>query len=145
MNISEQARISVSLSGFAKDFSGTRLSGERTIHIELPSKFDESQLDIMSKDIDLISELARKDPKTMAGILNAAQGLRFEDAGKLADSIGFNEANMIKRGGGQIGVAAAILAGLVILAIVVGSHDGGSQPEPVGPDVEGAPDAGANG
>ena len=126
----------VGLTGVEALVSGTRLSSDRFIRLELPPDVGAEHLDLMHKDLEAITAISRKNPEAMIKALNAARAHDFGTASKVANDIGLNEANLVKRGGGQVGVAVGIIVVLIVLAAVMGS-DGGGSPEPVGPGDQG--------
>ena len=138
----QSAHAVVGLTGIHTGTRALGLNGERYVHIELPATIDEAHLQKMMKDLDVIRAVAEKDPKRMVELLNAAQRHDFGKAQGIANDTGLNEENMRKQGGGQVGVAVAILVVLVVAAIVLSSDSGGGSSEPVGPNPG---DAGANG
>jgi hypothetical protein len=51
----------------------------------------------------------------------------FDRAGSVARRIGLTEEEVVARGGGQVGIALGITAGLIIYALVMSSSGGSSQ------------------
>ena len=132
----------IGLSGVEANIGGTRFVSDRILRLDLPPTLSAKELDLMHNDLEGITAISRQHPEKTIAILKAASKHDFAAASKLANDIGLNEENLVKRGGGQVGVAVGILVVLVVAAALM-SGDGGSQAEPVG---QGGPtDAGADG
>jgi hypothetical protein len=132
MTTSSLPQAVVGLTGVEALVSGMRLSSDRFIRFELPPNVGAEHLDLMHKDLEAITAISRKNPEAMIKALNAACAHDFGTASKVANDIGLNEENLVKRGGGQIGVAVAIGVILIVGAIVL-SSGGGPSSQPVGP------------
>jgi hypothetical protein len=136
----------IGVSGFRVESAGMGVSGERFIRIDLPSTFTEEHVTRMQRDFEHMAQLAQQHPKDIVELGNAAarHDARhdFHAAGEVARRIGLTEAEFVARGGGQVGVAVAIIAVLVVATVIMADGPTG---EPGPPPTPAQPTTGLDG
>ena len=123
----------IGVSGFYSEFGGIGVTGERFVRVDLPSHVTADHIEMMRRDLGMIAEYAQEYPEDLTELHNAVVRHDFDRAAKVAQRIGLTEEQMIARGGGQVGIALGITAGLVVLALVMSSSGGSGEPEPPQP------------
>ena len=148
MDVKAPPHAIVGVSGSWTDASGATLSSERIVRIEMPDVLTRDHVALMRNDLLLLTELAERYPEDMLDVHRAVLGHDFSRATEIANRIGLTEEAMVSRGGGQVGLALGIAAGLAVYALLMSSSSGGGDTTatPAEPTVGldgGAPPGGA--
>lgn len=115
----------VGVSGSWADQNGAVVSSERIVRVELPASLTAEHLRLMRTDLLLLTELAEQYPNDMLEVHRAVLRHDFGTAAEVAKRIGLTEEALVARGGGQVGIALGIAAGLAVYALLISSSEGG--------------------
>ena len=133
----------IGVSGFRAESGGVGMTGERFLRIDLPRTITEEHIALMHKDLASVAAIAERHPADMTALQNAVVRHDFHAATQLAEKVGLTEEQLVGGGGGQVGIALGILAGLVVLSLVMSSSGSGSgEGQPPSPPSSGDPDGG---
>ena len=132
----------IGVSGFRAESDGVGVTGERFVRIDLPRTITEEHVTLMQKDLASLAEIAERHPEDMTALQNAVVRHDFHAATQLAEKVGLTEEQLVGRGGGQVGLALGILAGLVVLSLIMSSSSGSGDSPPPTPPSSGDLDGG---
>jgi hypothetical protein len=125
----------IGLTGFVSQQRNIKMFNERFTRIELPEKFAPEHIEMMLKDLSLISEIAAKQPDDFLSLNNAILNNDLPKANQLSRKINLTEKYLLANGGNAWGVVIIIAIGAALLL----SSDTPPTPQP---SDGGPPDAG---
>ncbi|HEU0214607.1 MAG TPA: hypothetical protein VFR13_11015 [Jiangellaceae bacterium] len=135
MAMQSPVQVVVGVSGHRVDSAGIGVLGERFVRVDLPPTITAEHVALMQKDLALMAEIAQQHPTDLTELHNAAVRHDYPAARRLAGKVGLTERQLAARGGGQVGVALAIIVTLVIVEEILSSN-GGGEPPPSPPPAE---------
>jgi len=111
-------QVVIGLTGNRVESGGFGVTGERFVRIDLPATVTEEHIGLMQRDLAIMAEVAQQHPKDLSALQNAMIRHDFATATRLARKVGLTEEQLRARGGGQVGIAGAIVLGLLAVAII---------------------------
>jgi hypothetical protein len=107
--------VSIGVSGYTQAQSKFEVAPGRNVHVDFPTQFSANHVALAAKDAEILQGILKDNPKEIGAMVSAVAAGNFNEAQKIAETIGFTEDSFVKQGGGMWALVIAIAVGCALL------------------------------